>query len=233
MASKHCRSRLCSFVSLLIWYVLLATEKHPWGSSNEDKDFRTAWHWPSLKGWWRRGAAGQLSPLILQDLSGNTFHCKMNGCWLTLESLSYFLRFSSQGDQNSVSVHMGSELHSCALGSAQDLQISLLLLGSADLLYRQVCISSTLCIFCEQVTTKLTKLLQSIIMHKPSNSGSPVASTHTFRHISKLFMFIQGVLKTCLAKPVFSLTFLLVLLDIVTVLSLDLNIGKTVFLTVL
>lgn len=136
MASKHCHSRLCSFVSLPIWYVLLTTEKHPRGLSNEDKDFRTAWHWPSLKGWWWVGAAGHISALILHDLSGNIFHCKTNSCWLTLESLSYFARFSSRTAQNSISVHTCSEIHSCAVGSAQDLQISLLLLGAADSLHR-------------------------------------------------------------------------------------------------
>ena len=93
MASKHCHSSLCSFVLLPIWYVLLATEKHPWGLSNEDKGSRTAWHWPSLKGWWWQGVAGKISALLLQDLSGNIVHCKMNDCWLTSESLSYFAGF--------------------------------------------------------------------------------------------------------------------------------------------
>lgn len=129
MASKHCHSRLCSFVSLTIWYVLLATEKHPWGSSNEAKDFKTAWHWPSLKCWWWWGAVGQISALILQDLSRNTFHCKMNGCWPTLECLSYFARFSPQGVQNSTSMYTSGEIHSCAVGSAENLQSSLLPLG--------------------------------------------------------------------------------------------------------
>lgn len=72
-------------------------------------------------------------------------------------------------------VHRGSEIHSCDVGSAQDLQISLLLLGAADPLHREVCISSTLCIFCEHVTTKHKKLLWSIITHKPPGSWSPVA----------------------------------------------------------
>lgn len=67
ITSKHCCSRLCSFVSLLVRYVLLATEKHPWGWSNEDQDFSPAWHWPSLKGWWLQGAAG---PILL-------WHCKV------------------------------------------------------------------------------------------------------------------------------------------------------------
>lgn len=117
MASKHCHSRLCSFVSLPIWYVLLAIG----GSSNEDKDFRTAWHWPSLKGWWRWGAARQISAPILQDLSGINFHCKTNGCWLTLEFVLLCKIFFSRCP-NSVSVHMGNEIHPCAIWSAQDLQ---------------------------------------------------------------------------------------------------------------
>lgn len=119
MAFKHCHSRLCSFVSLLIWYVLLATEKRPRGLSNDDEDFRAAWHWPSLKGWWWWGAASQRSTLILQDLSGNTLRCKNK--WQLADSEefyffeeSYFAIFSSRGVQNSVD--MGSETHSCAVG---------------------------------------------------------------------------------------------------------------------
>lgn len=56
---------------------------------------------------------------------GILFIAKTNGSWLTLKNPSYFVKFCSQGVQNSV--HMGCEIHPCAVGSTQELQISLLL----------------------------------------------------------------------------------------------------------
>lgn len=59
----------------------------------------------------------EISALILKDLSGITFCGKTNGCWLTLEILSYFAR-SSQGVQKSTLVYAYSEIHVRAIGSA-------------------------------------------------------------------------------------------------------------------
>lgn len=56
---------------------------------------------------------------------GISFVAKTNGCWLTLKNSSHSARFCSWDVQNSV--HMGSEIHPCAVGSAQESQISLLL----------------------------------------------------------------------------------------------------------
>lgn len=156
----------------------------------------------------------------------------MNGCWPTLECLSYFARFSPQGVQNSTSMYTSGEIHSCAVGSAENLQSSLLPFA---VVYCRFTVQAglhfihSLHFFCEQVTTKPKKLLQPIVMNKPQNNRSPV--TNIFRQISKLFYVYTRVLKICLARPFFSLTFPQYT-DIVTVLSLDLNIKRTVYLTV-
>lgn len=171
MAFKHCHSRLCSFVSLLIRYVLLANEKHPWGLSNEDKDFRAAWHWPSLKGWWSWGAAGQCSALILQDWSGNIFCCKNKWLLADFEELISFCKIlflrcpklSSHGEWNPSLC--------CRVSSRVADQFTPL--GGCRFSAQIRSAFHTFCIVCEQVTTKPKKLLWPITMCKCQNSWSP------------------------------------------------------------
>lgn len=171
MAFKYCHSRLCSFVSLLIWYVLLATENHPWELSNEDKDFRAAWHWSSLKGWWWRGAASHCLALILQDLLGNTFHCKNKWRLADFEESILFCKILFSRCPKLSACGQWNPSLCCRVSTRTADQFTPLGVCRFSAQIRSA--FDTFCIFCEQVTTKPEKLLWPITMHKSQNSWSP------------------------------------------------------------
>lgn len=125
-------------------------------------------------GWWRQGAGRQISALILQDLSGNTFHCTVNGCWMTLLRLSYFARFSPRGVQNFLNARgCRNPFLRCRLTTRPADQFTPFggCRFTAQTGLHFIC---SLYLY-QQVTTKPKNLLQTIIMHKPPKSWSPVA----------------------------------------------------------